>query len=292
MAIAAPAAAQDAMTRAKTFYASAAYEEALQVLVSMGVAESADEARDIAAYQMLCLVALGRNDDAKRAIETIVKLDPLYRPSEAQASPRVRAFFEDARRPLLPEIVKTAYTRGKEAFEKKEMPVAANEFDKVIALIDEAGTAVGNADMRTLAVGFRDLAKAAPPPPPPPAAEPLPAPPPAPEPPPVKPAASTPDPARVYTPDDPDVVRPIVVSRSLPTWMPANDFEAKQTFRGTLELVIDERGRVISATMTRSVRPGYDAELLRAAKSWSFKPATRKGVAVKYIYRMEVQVGK
>jgi len=205
----------------------------------------------------------------------------------------MRAFFEDTRRPMLPEVVKTAYTRGKDAFEKKEMPVAAGEFDKVISLIDEAGPAVGSSDMRTLAAGVRDLAKAATPPPPPPKPAPLP-PPPAPEPAPapVKPAASAPDPARVYTPDDPDVVRPVVVSRTLPAWSPANDFEAKQIFRGTLELLIDERGRVVSASMTKSVRPAYDAELLRAAKGWSFKPATRKGVAVKYIYRMEVQVGK
>jgi TonB family protein len=100
------------------------------------------------------------------------------------------------------------------------------------------------------------------------------------------------DPDHIYTPDDPDVIRPISVSRIMPTWTPANDFEAKQTFRGVLELLIDERGRVVSGTMTKSVRPAYDADLLRAVRTWTFKPAMRKGVAVKYVYRMEVTVGK
>src|SRR6185436_4448766 len=262
LALATPAFAQDGLTKAKAFYASADYEEALQVLVTLSNPASPDEARDVAAYRMFCLVALGRNDEARRTIETIVKIDPLYHPSEAQASPRVRVFFEDARKPLLPDVMKDSYTKAKDAFEKKQMPVAASEFDKVIALIDELGPSQGGSDMRTLAAGFRDLAKAAiPPPAPPKPATPDPPPPP-PETP--KPAAPAVDPDHIYTPDDPDVIRPISVSRVMPTWTPANDFESKQTFKGVLELLIDERGRVVSGTMTKSVRPAYDAELLRA----------------------------
>ena len=292
--IATPAFAQDALSRAKTLYTSASYEEALQVLATMNGATSKTEKREISAYQVFCLLALGRNDEAKRSIETLVKIDPLYHPSEDQVSPRLRGFFEDARKPLLPEIVKESYAAAKDAFERKEMATAAEGFDLVISLIDEVGPAAGSIDMRTLASGFRDLAKAAIPPPAPPP------PPPAPEPKPmaalpdgpVKPAAPANDTNRVYTPDDPDVVRPVALQRAMPTWVPANSFEAKQTFRGTLELLVDERGRVSSATMTRSVRPGYDSELLKAAATWTFKPATRRGVAVKYIYRMEVQVGR
>jgi TonB family protein len=293
VAMAAPAFAQEGLSRAKTLYSSASYEEALQVLTSMNGSTPPNEQREVNAYQVFCLLALGRNDEAKRSIESLVKLDPLYHPTEDQVSPRLRGFFEDARRPLLPAIVKDSYTKAKDAFERKEMATAASEFDLVISLIDEVGPAAGSADMRTLAAGFRDLAKAAIPPPPPP-------PPPAPEPKPLaavpdgpaKPATPAPDQNRIYTPDDADVLRPVAVQRSMPTWVPANSFEAKQSFRGTLELLIDERGRVASATMTKSVRPGYDAELLKATANWTFKPATRRGVAVKYIYRMEVQVGR
>jgi TonB family protein len=284
-----PAFAQDGLTRAKTFYASADYEEALQALAGLSNPSNPEEAREIAAYRVFCLVALNRNIEARMGVETIVKIDPLYHPSEAQASPRIRAFFEDARRPLLPEIMRDSYSKAKDAFERKEMPVAAKEFDTVIALIDELGPSQGSSDMRTLAAGFRDLAKAATPPPPPPKPAVPDPPPPPPDP---KPVAPPPPADRVYTPDDPEVIRPVAVSRVMPSWSPANDFEARQTFKGVLEMLIDERGRVVSATMTKSVRPAYDAELLKAVKSWSFKPAMRKGLAVKYVYRMEINVGK
>jgi protein TonB len=305
LALAAPAwAQQDALARAKTLYASAAYEDALQVLTTSGTATPA-EAREVAAYQFFCLVALGRSDEARHAIETIVKVDPLYHPSGAQASPRVLAFFEDVRRPLLPDVVKGSYAQAKDAFEKKEMPAAASEFDRVIALLDEMGPAQGQSgsDMRTLAAGFRELAKAATPPPTPP--------PPAAPPPPVVaparadaatngtvPAPAEPvappaiDPMTVYGSEHLDVVRPVPIVRTIPEFTPANKFESTQTFRGAIDLVIDERGKVISAVIVKSVRSTYDPLLLKAAQSWTFRPATKQGVPVKYAYRMGVQVGR
>jgi len=289
-----PAFAQDAITRAKTLYASASFDEALAALASINGGVSLDEKREIGALQAFCFYALGRNDEAKKAVEAVVKIDPAYHPSMSEISPRVRAFYEDNRKPLLPEIVKDRYASAKEAFERKEMAVAADGFDLVIALIDEA-PAAGSSDMRTLSSGFRDLAKAATPPP-----APVAPPPPAPtDPKPMAPptdsapktAASAPE-NRVYTPDDPDIVRPVALTRTMPTWTPANAFEAKQTFRGTMELLLDEKGKVSSVTMTKSVRPSYDAELVKAAASWTFKPAMRRGVPVKYIYRIEIQVGR
>jgi TonB family protein len=286
-----PAFAQDAIARAKTLYASASFDEALAALASMNGGVSLDEKREIGALQAFCFYALGRNDEAKKAIEAVVKIDPVYHPSMSEISPRVRGFYEDTRKPLLPEIVKERYTSAKEAFERKEMSVAADGFDLVIALIDEA-PAAGSSDMRTLSSGFRDLAKAAIPPPTPPPA------PPAPDPKPMAPptdsapkTASAPE-NRVYTPDDPDIVKPVALTRNMPTWTPANAFEAKQTFRGTMELLLDEKGKVTSVTMSKSVRPSYDAELVKAAASWTFKPAMRRGVPVRYIYRIEIQVGR
>jgi len=300
LALATPAwAQQDALTRAKSLYASASYEDALQVLAAAPTPGAPTEAREIAAYQFFCLVALGRDDEAKHTIETIVKIDPLYHPSAAQVSPRVLAFFEDVRRPLLPTIVQDSYAEAKGAFEKKEMPAAAKVFDRVIALIDEMGASQGpgSSDMRTLASGFRDLAKAAAAPPPPPAAPAAPA---------VEPARletaakepasaappPAPEPAVIYSVENVDVVKPVAVERELPEFKPANTFEATQTFRGTLELVIDEHGKVISAAILKSIRPAYDPLLLKAAQDWTFRPATKHGVPVKYSYRMNVQVGR
>jgi len=303
---AASTATPDSLSRAKALYASADYDQALQVLAAITSPVSPAEARDIAAYQVFCLYALGRNDEARQAVETIVKVDPLYHPSD-QVSPRVRGFYEDARKPLLPDIVKNQYQDAKTAFEKKDMPAALAGFDRVIALLDEMGpSAEGGSDMRTLANGFRELAKAAIPPPPPPT-------------PPAPPAASSAaaadaahvdgspdtvvapsarngaagvDPSTIYGPENADVVRPIAINRTMPEWTPANAFEATQAFTGTLELVIDEHGKVISAVVTKSVRPTYDPVLLKAAQGWTFHPATRHGVPVKYTYRIEVRVGR
>src|SRR5262249_12230028 len=145
----------------------------------------------------------------KRAVEAVVKIDPVYHPSMSEISPRVRGFYEDTRKPLLADIIKDRYARAKEAFERKEMAVAADGFDLVIALIDEV-PAAGSPDMRTLSPGFRDLAKAAvpppPPPPPPPAADPKPMAPP-PDSAPKPPAPEN----KVYTPDDPDIVKPVAL---------------------------------------------------------------------------------
>src|SRR4030095_8189174 len=83
--------AQDALKRAKDLYASASYEEALQLLDTLKDSTPSSEA---SAYQVFCLVALGGKDEAKAAVEAIVKSDPLYKPADGQVSPRVRAFFD------------------------------------------------------------------------------------------------------------------------------------------------------------------------------------------------------
>jgi Gram-negative bacterial TonB protein C-terminal len=294
----AAASAQDTLARAKDFYASAAYEEALQVLSNLRGKSSPVDATEVAAYQVYCLVALGRSDEAKNAIEAIVRVDPLYRPSEAQVSPRVRTFFEDVRRPLLPEVVGQFYAKAKDAFDKKDLPVATAGFDKVIALLDEMGGKdnQGVADLRTLAGGFRDLARAGA------------APPPAPEPPPgpqaanvvaeVAPLPASPAPQKangastIYTTGDADVRRPIAISQVMPQWRPENLIEERTTFAGALELVIGEDGKVLSATLLKSVHRRYDAVLLRAAQDWTFRPATRSGKPVKYRYSLAVQLGR
>src|SRR6185436_20258319 len=85
-------------------------------------------------------------------------------------SPRVRGFFENVRRPLLPGIVKQIYAGAKARMDRKEFAAATIDFDRVMALLDEMGAAddPGLADLRTLAAGFRDLSKAATPAPEPP----------------------------------------------------------------------------------------------------------------------------
>jgi TonB family protein len=289
LALATPAAAQqESLARAKDFYASAAYEEALDVLRKLSATTPVVDSKEIAVYQLLCLVALGRTEETRKAIEAIVRADPMHHLSEEQASPRVRMMFEDFRRPMLPGIVKDLYASAKAAYDRKETAASAAGFDQVIALIDDASLSdsPGIADILTLATGFRDLmrvpATAAPPPV---------TPPPAPRPDPAAPAngtAAKTEGPRIYGPTDTLVLKPVGISNQLPPWRPPGNTDDRQEFRGDLELVIDETGKVTSAVLRRSVHRNYDPLLIEAAKKWKYQPATLNGSAVKYRYILEV----
>jgi tetratricopeptide (TPR) repeat protein len=296
--------AQDSLARAKDFYAAAAYEEALSVLQRLNANPSTDK-NEVAAYQVFCLVALGRSDEAKKTAESLVRTDPLYKLSDKEASPRVRAFFEDVRRPLLPQIVKQMYNQAKDAYDRKDHDAAAKDFDRTIALIDEIGVGTDRAlsDLRTLAGGFRDLAKAAKPAPAPPptlpaagpeangaatgstgAGTPVPL-----APPPAKPSGPEAEPT--YGPKDTDVTRPIAIQRNMPEWRPTA-VEAMMDFRGSIELLVGTNGKVISAAITDSIHPQYDNQLKTAALSWTFKPALKNGKPVRYRYALDIQLKK
>jgi hypothetical protein len=296
------AAGQDALTRAKDFYASAAYEEALQVLGTLHSKTPAREATEVATYQVFCLVALGRSEEARHTVESIVRIDPLYHPPAAETSPRVRTFFEDVRRPMLPAVVKQSYAKAKDAYDRKDMIAATAEFERVMTLVDEMGGSDNQsvADLRTLAAGFRELSKAATPP----------APPPAPEPPassarpsgapaaggdgsaPVAAAPPASVGAPVYGPGDAEVRAPVPVSNPLPMWTPGTPGEERRTFRGALDLLVDQDGRVLSVSLAQSVQARYDPMLLKAAQAWTFLPALKNGQAVRYHYILAVQLGK
>ncbi len=246
------------------------------------------EAVEASAYQVFCLVALGRSDEARQTVEDIVRTNPLYLPTAAEASPRVLAFFETVRKPLLPDAARSVYATAKTAFDRKDLPAATTGFEHVLSLLDEIGPSAGDgaSDLRTLTAGFLELAKAAVPPPEPPKPAPLP----------VRSAAvppamtATPLP-RIYTADDVGVSRPVAISRVLPAWSPMDPFEARQSFRGVLELVIGEDGKVQSAAVVRPVQVRYDPTLVRAAQGWTYRPATANGRPVKYRLLMDVHIG-
>jgi TonB family protein len=282
------AAGQDTLARAKDLYGLAEYDEALTVLNRLYETALPAVPSEVTGYQVLCLLALGRTDDAQKAIEALIKADPLYRPSPSMMSPRTREKFDAVRRELLPDIAQRTYDTAKAAFDRKELPVALAEFDRVVALLDEPGLAdmQNMADLRRLAIGFRDLSKAA-------VAE-VPASRSAASPnvpaPLVTPLAPVAEP-RTYTGEDAGVVPPIVVSRRTPIWTPRNEIEKRREYRGVLELVVDEAGAVTSAMLGRSVHPAYDGQLVDMARTWKFRPATKDGVPVKYRMTIEIRLG-
>jgi len=274
-------AGQESIAAARDLYASAAYEDALAMLNKLPESNRpVDEANAIEQYRAFCLLALGRTAEAERAIEMVVAAEPGYRPAN-DLSPRVRNAFSDVRRRVLPSIIQQKYMQAKGAFDRKEFGVAASAFSQVIDSMNDPDVApvVGQpplSDIRTLAVGFKDLSVTAATPPPLPVA-------PAPVAPPVAETA-VPRPLRVYTNADAEVIAPAILRQELPPY-PGQVVIPRQ---GMIEVVIDEGGSVESAMMRIAVSPTYDQLALAATKTWRFRPATLNGVPVKY--RKAVQV--
>jgi tetratricopeptide (TPR) repeat protein len=267
--------AEDSLPAARELYASAAYEEALAMLGRLNVnGLRQDEGRAADQYRALCLLALGKSSEASQAIEAVVTAEPAYRPSDGEVSPRVRAVFSDVRKRLLPGIVQQKYAQAKAAYDLKDYRAASQGFGQLLALFSDADLAGAAsrpplADLRMLADGFNQLSVQA-----------L-APPPAPAPPPVvvaKPVAPVVDPNRIYLSTDADVVAPATIRQVLP---PFNRVIQKPIV-GAMEVLIDETGKVVSATMRTPVEVSYDHQAVTAALSWRYRPATVNGAPVKF----------
>jgi hypothetical protein len=284
----APLLAQDGpLATARDLYASARYDEALQLLNGLRPQEQGNTAnlRSIEQYRSLCLLALGRSAEAEVAIAAVVAADPMYLPTETEASPRVRSAFSEVRQRQLPEIARTRYSAAKSAFDRKEYPAAEQQFRDLLKLIDDPDMGGRLADLRVLVSGFVDLttAAAAPPPAPEPARpeprreEPPPAP--------VQPAF---DPQKIFTSDDEGVVAPAVIRQEVPR-VPVQ-INSQTRDRGLLEVSIDEQGRVIQARLRMPLHPIYDSQLLAAARDWRYTPATFQGRPVKFRKIIQITV--
>ena len=265
----------DPLDAARELYASARYDEALAMLNNMRPSDSREtvDRRSIEQYRSLCLLALGRGSEAEAAIAAVVTADPMFQPSEVEASPRVRAAFTEVRQRLLPEIAGARYTAAKATYDRKEFALAKHQFEELLKLLHDPAMGGKLGDLKTLAKGFLELAAAASAPPPPPPAPERKAPPP-------PPAPARPDPAKVYGPDDAGVTAPVAVRQTVPPVPQTIMSQVKD--RGRVEIVIDEQGRVAQGVMRQSIHPMYDQHVLSATREWRYRPATFNGVPVKY----------
>jgi hypothetical protein len=273
---------------ARDLYASARYDEALAMLNGVRQQESGNpnSLRSIEQYRSLCLLALGRGTEAEAAIAVVVASDPMYLPTETEASPRVRTAFSEVRQRQLPDIARTRYASAKSSFDRKDYAGAEQQFRDLLRLIDDPDMNGRLADLRMLVTGFLDLSTAASAPPPEPKPEPRreEVPPPAPTP------AALPDPQRVFTAEDDGVVPATPVRQEVPR-VPSQI--ANQTRdRGILDVTIDEQGRVIGATIRLSLHPIYDSQILLAAKEWRYQPAHINGRPVKFRKIIQITVTK
>ena len=242
--------------RVRTLYVAAAYEEALAAMPAnaTGVVR-----RDLEQYRALCLLALGREPEAVEAIERIVKDNPTYLPAESDTSPRMRTMFAEVRSKLLPDIARETYAEAKKAFDAKDVDGALSGFKRTIEVIDSLpeGDREALADLRMLVAGFTDLLGARPVP---------------------KPDVVPNLPANLDTAVE--YVGPIPIREQLPAWAPPDPTARMREYIGLLRIDIGEDGQVRNAVMVEATHPLYDAAAVRAAKSWTYKPATRGGKPV------------
>jgi TonB family protein len=260
----------DGLDRAKSLYASAAYDEALTVLDQLSGTPAPDDSTSIVAYRVYCLLALDRQEEARALIDRLLHQSPFFVPSADEAPPKIQTIFRDVRRATLPKIAKERYADAKAAFERKD-PRTARQFDDLLTLLDDPDLREWSAaaDLRSVASAFRDLTKA------------------------VAVAVATPSasPAPVvrtaeFRPQPPPEAADITY---MAQWNPTSR-EASQDYRGVLRVVIDKSGAVESATMATATRPAYDQALIRAARSWKFQPAQKQGRPVRYAKVIEIHL--
>ena len=319
---AAPAAAQDSLAAARDLYTSAGYEESLAMLMRLREAATEPAERTtIDQYRAFALFALGRTAEAEAVVEGIAAADPGWRLPPGEAPPRLAALFEKTRERALPAAMRQRLAAARALYAEKKYGLAAEAFTTILTLLEDPtiAQAIGTdaAPVASLATGFRDLALAADEQSRSAAAAPASTQAAIPAPTNAAPATSTRTSGAASAPEpvsDPlpaadgggrepadatsaapppraggelGITPPVAITQSIPrpsdVAIPLGD---PQTI--LLDLVIDEAGRVEKAEVRRSVNKHYEVQLIAAARTWRYRPATQGGRPVKYGRTLEV----
>jgi TonB family protein len=266
--VGATASAQEPLTKAKALYDAAAYEEALTVLA----AESLPEAQQ---YRALCMLALGRAEDATGAVELLVSSTPTFEPSAEDVSPRFVTLVTEAKKKLLPGIARKTFNEAREQFKTGDREAALKKFDLVVTLTSspEFKDSTDAEDLRTLASGFIELANAtaslaahadartsAPAP-----TDTLT----------TVPIAEAPTPAETVATQPAEVIQPVVIRQTIPPVPSGISGLGSPTASVRVEIGAD--GKVVNATMQQPSHPLYDRQVLQAAREWLYSPALLNG---------------
>lgn len=282
--------AQGTLEKAKALYDSAAYDDALTALATV----QAPEAQQ---YRALCLLALGRAQDAKDAVEQLVSTTPLFEPSLEDVPPRFLTLVAEAKKKLVPSLARKTFNEGRDQFRSGEHEQSLEKFDLVLTLTEMPGfKETSDAEvLRTLASGFIDLARATE------AAraaakaaetkaaeakaaeakaaeaksigstatEPK-----APEPGAASAVAESTPAAGAST----EVSQPVAIRQTIPP-VPSG-IAGLGSPTAAVRVAIGSDGKVITASMQQPSHPLYDRLVLQAAREWLYMPAMRNGKPV------------
>ena len=271
------------LQKVKDLYAAAAYEEALDVL---SVLPEEKRTPELNQYRAFCFIALGQKEQAQGAIEAVLTKQPLYLPDPVEASPRVIEAFTEARHRILPVLAKRLYGEAKSALERKDRQAAIEGFEALLGILGGVQPPVESLeDMKVLAAGFLDLSKALPEP--------------------ARTEAATPTNGATIALATPDTnggeaanpetspagsSRPVMIRQELPAWTANDAFSRRAELTGTLRVRVGADGRVEAVELIRRIHPAYDPQLLRAARTWLYQPATQNGVPVAADIIVEVRL--
>jgi TonB family protein len=260
--------------RVRELYIAAAYEEALAA-IPPPADSNAGGRTEVEQYRALCLLALGREGEATAVIERLVRSDPTF-VLAPDSSPRMRVVFEDARVRLVPGLARQTYAAAKAAFESPDAVAARSGFTRTVELIDSLPEhqRAQLSDLRLLASGFLELSAARTE-----AVAALPAD--------VGQPVAIPEPVRSVKPL---YTAPVVVREQLPVWAPPDAIAQHTEYNGLLEIDIGADGRVVEVRVAKPSHPVYDAAVIRAARQWTYKPATRNGQPVASLKTIQVRL--
>ena len=88
----------------------------------------------------------------------------------------------------------------------------------------------------------------------------------------------------MYTIDDEGISPPVALDQRLPALSAAMGAVIKGLHsNGLFDILIDEQGRVLDATVRKSLNSSFDTLVIRSARSWKYQPATKDGVPVRYL---------
>jgi TonB family protein len=250
--------AQERPADFKTLYESADYDQALVLLAPL-------DTPDAHRYKALCLLALGRNQEAAAAVSALVTASPLFVATADDAPPRLVQLVDDTRKKMLPSIARRAFAEGREHFAAKRNEEAERQFSLVLSLAADPAfvNATDAQDLKTLAQGFIDLARAS------------------------TAARAAQIPSKPVAPP-PETVTEAVVAARQPKVVPAAPIRQRippipAALLGrvgpvlSLVVEIDTEGKVASATVKQSAQPVYDQIVLGAVRDWQYTPASLNG---------------
>jgi TonB family protein len=254
--------------RVRDLYASAEYDQALSAIGS-----SQDPAAQ--QYRALCLLALGRQAEAEKALEALIASAPEFGLSAEDMPPRFIALFAQQRREIVPGVLRKLFAEAREDYRAKAFDRALPQFKRVLALSSqpEVRDVEGVDDLRLLAESFIDIAAASEAPKPEAVAAAV-----------AAPVAAPPATAPARRPPLPAAA----VRQEMPAW-PAG-VPVRTALSGSVRVRINTSGRVTSAAMVRSIEPRYDARVLAATHFWEYRPATENGVPVETESVVEINI--